>query len=129
MFDLTFLLAFQKIKHDRLVVACIDFGTHGSGLAFCVRNDYTKHNISKAYIQRWRSGAGITEKTPTTVLIKPNGKDFVSFGYEAEHDFSDMEPEERKKHYLFRQFKMILYKNPVSNSLHEVALMIFNMES
>ncbi|XP_078325244.1 heat shock 70 kDa protein 12A-like isoform X3 [Crassostrea virginica] len=99
------------IKHERLVVAAIDFGTYGSGFALCTRADYKK-DCGKIYVQTWNSGTSITNKAPTTVLIKPNGKDYISFGYEAERDYLDMEPDEQKKHYLFRQFKMKLFKNP-----------------
>lgn len=95
------------------MVAAIDFGTYGSGFALCTRADYKK-DCGKIYVQTWNSGTSITNKAPTTVLIKPNGKDYISFGYEAERDYLDMEPDEQKKHYLFRQFKMKLFKNPVS---------------
>ncbi|XP_061164137.1 heat shock 70 kDa protein 12A-like [Saccostrea echinata] len=98
------------IKHDRLVVAAIDFGTYGSGFALCTRSDYKKDR-NKIFVHTWNSGTAITNKAPTTVLIKPNGRDYVSFGYEAERDFVDMDPSEQKKHYLFRQFKMKLFNN------------------
>ncbi|XP_062569122.1 heat shock 70 kDa protein 12A-like [Saccostrea cucullata] len=102
------------IKHDRLVVAAIDFGTYGSGFALCTRSDYKKDR-NKIFVHTWNSGTAITSKAPTTVLIKPNGKDYVSFGYEAERDFVDMDPSEQKKHYLFRQFKMKLFNNAELN--------------
>jgi hypothetical protein len=104
---------FQNIKHDRLVVAAIDFGTYGSGFALCTRADY-KRDRNKIFVHTWNSGTAITNKAPTTVLMKPNGKDYISFGYEAERDFVDLDPEDQKKHYLFRQFKMKLFNNPVS---------------
>ncbi|XP_048774519.2 heat shock 70 kDa protein 12A-like isoform X2 [Ostrea edulis] len=102
---------YLNIKHDRLVVAAIDFGTYGSGFALCTRADYKKDR-NKVFVHTWNSGTAITNKAPTTVLMKPNGKDYISFGYEAERDFVDMEPADQKKHYLFRQFKMKLFNDP-----------------
>ena len=103
----------QAIKHDKLVVAAIDFGTHGSGFALCTRDIYKK-DPTKIYCHTWNSGTTITYKAPTSVLLKPDGT-LLSFGYEAEREYSDLaNDEERKKHYLFRQFKMKLFNDPVS---------------
>lgn len=96
-----------------MVVAAIDFGTFGSGFALCIYADY-KRDPNKISVHTWNSGTAITNKAPTTVLINPNGKDCLSFGYDAEREFVDLEPAEQKKHYLFRQFKMKLFSNPVS---------------
>ena len=104
---------FKGVKHKRMVVAAIDFGTHGSGFALCSKADYIKDR-NKIFAQTWNSGTRMTDKAPTTVLIDPNGKDSISFGYEAEREYLDMEPEEQRKHYLFRQFKMKLFNNAVS---------------
>lgn len=98
-------------RHQRLVVAAIDFGTFGSGFALCIYADY-KRDPNKISVHTWNSGTAITNKAPTTVLINPNGKDCLSFGYDAEREFVDLEPAEQKKHYLFRQFKMKLFSNP-----------------
>lgn len=96
-----------------MVVAAIDFGTFGSGFAFCTVADY-KRDPNRISVHTWNSGTDITNKATTTVLINLNGKGCMSFGYDAEREFVDLEPAEQKKHYLFRQFKMKLLSNPVS---------------
>ena len=53
-------------------------------------------------------------KAHTTLLMMPNGKDYKSFGNKAESDYLELTREEQKKHYLFRQFKMMLFNNQVS---------------
>ena len=65
------------------MVAAIDFGTHGSGLVFCFKADYHKDYRK---IQLINAGSSIT-KIPTSVLMGPNGKNFVSVGEEAETKF------------------------------------------
>ncbi|KAK3100458.1 hypothetical protein FSP39_020422 [Pinctada imbricata] len=100
----------EEIKHEKLVVAAIDFGTHGSGFAFCTRSNY--RNKQKIDYQTWNSGTSLTYKAPTSVLLKPDGT-FQSFGYDAERDYNDLDSDEdRRTHYLFRQFKMTLFKDP-----------------
>lgn len=74
---------FQGQKHERLVVAAIDLGTFGSGFALCTLADY-KRDPTKISVHTWNSETAITNKEPTTVLINPNGKDCMSFGYNAE---------------------------------------------
>lgn len=91
----------------------MDIGTHGSGIALCTLENY-KSGQNRILVKSWNSGSTITEKAPTSVLMSPNGKDFISFGYDAESEFFDLDPVEQKKHYLFRKFKMQLFNNKVS---------------
>ncbi|KAK3099850.1 hypothetical protein FSP39_010738 [Pinctada imbricata] len=101
----------KGIKHNKLVVAAIDFGTHGSGFALCTRDVYKK-DPTKIYCHTWNSGTTITYKAPTSVLLKPEGT-LHSFGYDAEREYNDLDSDDdRKKHYLFRQFKMKLFNDP-----------------
>ena len=100
---------FQGFRHGWLMVAAIDFGTHTSGLAFCFTNDYCKGYRSHSINLGTR-----THKIPTTVLMQPNGKTYVSVGEEAEIKFIAMDIEEQKKYYLFKEFKMILFDTKVS---------------
>nr|XP_034300349.1 heat shock 70 kDa protein 12A-like isoform X2 [Crassostrea gigas] len=87
-----------------------------SGFAVVTYADYLK-DPNKIGVNTWNSGTTITSKTPTTVLINPNGKDCMSFGYDAEREFVDLEPSEQRKHYLFRLFKMkLFYKSDLSVS-------------
>ena len=106
-------LHFQRSEHDRMFVAAIDFGTHGSGFAVCTRANYKK-DCNKIYIHQWKSGTTITCKAPTTVLMQPGDQHCISFGYEAEEEYLNMNLEDQKKHYFFRQFKMGLFKTAVS---------------
>ena len=65
-------------------------------------------------MKHWNSGSGtlVTEKTPTVVLIKPDGKTFEAFGYEAENRFKELvENGEQEGFYYFKRFKMTLNKN------------------
>lgn len=96
---------------EHIVVVAIDFDTTYSGYAFSFRSDFLKDktdHLNKIYTDNWNSGNLLSEKTPTTLLLDKEKK-FVSFGYDAENDYSRMSEEERKEHYYFRRFKMMLY--------------------
>ncbi|XP_052703243.1 heat shock 70 kDa protein 12A-like isoform X2 [Crassostrea angulata] len=96
---------------DHIVVVAIDFGTTYSGYAYSFRSDFIKYetdHLNKIHINNWNCGDLMSEKTPTTLLLDKN-KEFVSFGYAAENDYSSMTEEKRKEHYYFRRFKMMLY--------------------
>ena len=62
------------------VVAAIDFGTTYSGYAF----SFTRDPDSIHMMRKWEGGdpGVINQKTPTTLLLKPNGE-FHSFGFGA----------------------------------------------
>ena len=94
------------------MVAAIDFGTTFSGWAYCFKHDFDQLNI---YAKDWNNGNHISTKTPTTVLIKPDGKTFVAFGYDAEDIYAKLCTEDRhKEYYYFCRFKMLLHNKHVS---------------
>ncbi|XP_065925054.1 heat shock 70 kDa protein 12A [Magallana gigas] len=102
-------MAYKTRNH--IVVVGIDFGTTYSGYAYSFRSDFIKDktdHLNKIYTNNWNCGDLMSEKTPTTLLLDKNKK-FVSFGYDAENDYSRKTEEERKEHYYFRRFKMALY--------------------
>ncbi len=96
-------------KH--FVVAAIDFGTTYSGYAF----SFTRDPDSIHMMRKWEGGdPGVSnQKTPTTLLLKPNGE-FHSFGFGARDFYHDLEEAEAKKWYYFEKFKMNLHSNQVS---------------
>lgn len=98
--------------HDsHFVVAAIDFGTTYSGYAFSfIRDPDSIHMMHK-----WEGGdPGVTnQKTPTTLLLKPNGE-FHSFGFTARDFYHDLEESEARKWYYFEKFKMTLHSSQVS---------------
>ncbi|XP_060578574.1 heat shock 70 kDa protein 12B-like [Ruditapes philippinarum] len=92
-----------------LLVVAFDFGTTYSGYAFSLRDKPLNVQTN----QGWIAGSDqlISLKTPTCVLLDPNGQ-FDSFGYEAENHFATLaEDNEHIGWRLFRRFKMILHKN------------------
>ena len=97
-------------KH--FVVAAIDFGTTYSGYAF----SFTRDPDSIHMMRKWEGGdPGVSnQKTPTTLLLKPNGE-FHSFGFGARDFYHDLEEQEAKKWYYFEKFKMQLHSNQVSD--------------
>ena len=99
-------------KH--FVVAAIDFGTTYSGYAF----SFTRDPDSIHMMRKWEGGdPGVSnQKTPTTLLLKPNGE-FHSFGFGARDFYHDLEEVEAKKWYYFEKFKMSLHSNQVRNNV------------
>ena len=99
-------------KH--FVVAAIDFGTTYSGYAF----SFTRDPDSIHMMRKWEGGdPGVSnQKTPTTLLLKPNGE-FHSYGFGARDFYHDLEEVEAKKWYYFEKFKMSLHSNQVHNVL------------
>ena len=98
-------------QHGSLVVVAIDFGTTFSGYAF----SFTRDSSSIHMMRRWEGGdPGVTnQKTPTTLLLKPNGT-FHSFGFGARDFYHDLDASEAKKWYYFDKFKMTLHGSEVS---------------
>ncbi len=95
-------------KH--FVVAAIDFGTTYSGYAF----SFTRDPDSIHMMRKWEGGdPGVNnQKTPTTLLLKPNGE-FHSFGFSARDYYHDLEESEAKRWYYFEKFKMSLHSSQV----------------
>lgn len=93
-----------------MIVGAIDFGTTYSGWAYSFLHDIER-DPTKAYVKVWHSGSGtlVTEKAPTCLLIRPDGKTLDAFGYEAENKYRELiDKEEHGRYYYFRRFKMIL---------------------
>ncbi|XP_071124508.1 heat shock 70 kDa protein 12A-like [Mytilus edulis] len=100
-----------EIKHNKLIVAAIDFGTTYSGYAFCTRDDYSKNpDDPKMGVREWSEGSYKTTKAPTCVLFTPEQK-FDSFGYDAMSKFrTNSDKKDYSKWYYFEHFKMMLFK-------------------
>ena len=100
----------SESTESHFVVAAIDFGTTYSGYAF----SFTRDPESIHIMRKWEGGdPGVTNhKTPTTLLLKPNG-DFHSFGFGARDVYHDLEEAEAKKWYYFEKFKMTLHSSQV----------------
>jgi hypothetical protein len=64
-------------------------------------------------VKEWCSGSQnlITEKTPTCVLVKPDGETLEAFGYEAENRYTELVDNDKHRDYFyFKKFKMMLNK-------------------
>ncbi|XP_060582170.1 heat shock 70 kDa protein 12B-like isoform X2 [Ruditapes philippinarum] len=93
---------------DSAIVAAIDFGTTYSGCAYSLRANFDA-DPAKAFTKKWNSGTGITVKTPTSILIEPDGKTVKAFGYEAEDEYENLAAnDEHKDYFYFERFKMSL---------------------
>ncbi|XP_053400255.1 heat shock 70 kDa protein 12B-like [Mercenaria mercenaria] len=93
----------------RLLVGAIVFGTTFSSWAFSFKHDYERDH-TKATVKMWNSGTLTTEKTPTCLLLKPDGT-FDAFGYDAESRYRELADNNDHMHYyFFRHFKMSLFK-------------------
>ena len=98
------------------MVGAIDFGTTFSGWAYSFIHEF-ESEPTKVTVKQWNSGSGtlVTEKTPTSALISPNGKTLVGFGYDAENKYKELaENEEHREYYYFKRFKMALNKEVIS---------------
>ncbi|KAK3578318.1 hypothetical protein CHS0354_004228 [Potamilus streckersoni] len=94
-----------------LLVAAIDFGTTYSGWAFSFKHEYDT-DPTRIIAKQWFGGPLVSMKAPTTVLIKPDGRTFDSFGYDAESKYSELASDDNNEHkrwYYFRRFKMMLH--------------------
>lgn len=92
-------------------VAAIDFGTTYSGYAFSFRSNPDSIHVNSC----WHAGTGglMSIKTPTCVLLKPDGE-FDSFGYTAENRYySLVERQQHTEWRLFQRFKMMLLAEQV----------------
>ncbi|XP_052778299.1 heat shock 70 kDa protein 12B-like [Mya arenaria] len=92
-----------------LLVASIDFGTTYSGWAFSFRHEF-ESDPTKVSAKNWSGGQLVSQKGPTCVLIRPDGKTLEEFGYEAENKYAELAMDEcHKPWYYFRRFKMKLF--------------------
>ena len=91
-----------------IFVVAIDFGTTYSGYAFASRPD-VETDPPKINTNTWQGSTLLSLKAPTAVLLDEN-KELVSFGYDAENQFSDLlSDNEHQAHFYFHQFKMLLH--------------------
>ena len=91
-----------------IFVVAIDFGTAYSGYAFASKQDFASHP-PKYSTSSWQGSKLLSLKAPTAVLLDEN-KELVSFGYDAENQFSDLlSDNEHQAHFYFHQFKMLLH--------------------
>ena len=107
-----------KINLDpKLAVAAIDFGTTYSGYAFAFTHDNfgDKANPDKIFVSNWENegGSGMYAKTPTCLLLDPDGN-LHSFGNAAMEKYSSLtDDNEHHDWYFFWQFKMVLHQDEV----------------
>lgn len=102
----------SKVSEDSdiFVVGAIDFGTTYSGWAFSFPRDFERAP-TKAYSKHWSGGPRVTEKTPTCLLVNPDGKTVAAFGYEAEDKYVELvRKNENEDYFYFKKFKMALNK-------------------
>jgi hypothetical protein len=93
---------------NSIFVAAIDFGTAYSGYAFASKPDFAS-DPPKYSTSCWQGSKLLSLKAPTAVLLDEN-KELVSFGYEAENQFSDLlSVDEHQAYFYFHQFKMLLH--------------------
>jgi hypothetical protein len=121
-----------SLTEDYLFVAAIDFGTKYSGYACSSRNDFKMDPLKIVGNQAWNGGGRrhLSLKIPTCLLLDDK-EEFVSFGYEAENNYTDTVMDNKQNEYFFFQhFKMQLYKNKVNNlcNLIKIASLICSKE-
>ena len=93
---------------NSIFVVAIDFGTAYSGYAFASKQDFAS-DPPKYSTSSWQGSKLLSLKAPTAVLLDEN-KELVSFGYEAENQFSELLSENgHKTYFYFHQFKMLLH--------------------
>ncbi|XP_052237389.1 heat shock 70 kDa protein 12B-like isoform X2 [Dreissena polymorpha] len=105
----------QAEKSDNcLLVAAIDFGTTYSGWGFSFNHDF-QTDPTHISTMNWSDGKTISQKGPTCILIKPDGKTIDTFGFEAEKRYSELiEKGEHTKWFYFHRFKMMLWNKPIN---------------
>ncbi|XP_060552835.1 heat shock 70 kDa protein 12B-like [Ruditapes philippinarum] len=97
-------------KGNSLVVAALDFGTTYSSWAFSFKHEYEMEPTKVTAKQWYGFESAVSLKAPTSILIKPDGETFHSFGFEAETDYASLAEENQHKDYFyFQRFKMQLY--------------------
>lgn len=98
------------MSDEVLLVGAIDFGTTYSGWAFSNSDDF-EDDPTNPYVQRWRCGKHSFQKTPTCVLVNPDGKTVEAFGFEAEDKYIDLVAKgTHEDYFFFKRFKMALNK-------------------
>uniref|UniRef100_A0AAU0MT83 Heat shock protein family A member 12 variant X6 n=1 Tax=Urechis unicinctus TaxID=6432 RepID=A0AAU0MT83_UREUN len=97
--------SFQNKSH--LLVAAIDFGTTYSGYAFSA---VSKKDDIRVYTD-WGNVVAVpsAQKTPTVVLMRNEGNKCLAFGYDALHDYSELDEDEIDGYSIYQKFKMSLH--------------------
>ena len=95
-----------------IAVVAIDFGTTYSGFTFAFNHKEGKGGIhmNKAW---GHDQGGATLKTPTSLLLRPDGQ-FDSFGHEADEKYANFVCGEDREYLYVKQFKMTLHKSEVN---------------
>ncbi|XP_060556060.1 heat shock 70 kDa protein 12A-like [Ruditapes philippinarum] len=97
-----------KLAPETIMVASLDLGTTYSGWAYSFLSDFIS-DPRKISVRNWNAGSILTPKTPTCLLVKPDGKTIEAFGYEAENKYRELiEDNMHASYYFFRRFKMTL---------------------
>lgn len=98
------------MSEDTKVVGAIDFGTTYSGWAFLFEDGF-KNEPTNPFVRHWPCGRHMVEKTPTCILVNPDGITAAAYGYDAENQYIKLaERGEHEEFYFFKQFKMKLSK-------------------
>ena len=107
-----------SLDESYLIVVAIDFGTTYSGYAFSFKSKPNDIKMNK----NWGAELSCESyKAPTCVMTNPDGS-FHSFGYNAENNYNQLDPEEDEiggptGYNLYRNFKMLLHSQ-VSEYFH-----------
>ena len=123
---------------QKLLVAAIDIGTTYSGYAFSFAHEQTGNEADpdRIHVNTWENEGGSRTyfKTPSCLLLFPNGK-LDCFGNEALEKYKTLE--EDKKHrdfYFFREFKMTLHQEEVclrktkKTSCSNIRIILYSLE-
>lgn len=108
---------FEPKLEPKLLVSAIDIGTTYSGYAFTFSHDQVGKDANPDHIMtsNWvnEGGSRLYEKTPTCLLLDPDGN-LHSFGSAAMEKYSSLtDDDEHHDWYFFWQFKMILHQEEV----------------
>ncbi|XP_052284848.1 heat shock 70 kDa protein 12A-like isoform X2 [Dreissena polymorpha] len=94
-----------------LVVASLDFGTTYSGWAYSFTHEF-QQDPTQIKSKHWNADQFMSNKAPTCVLIRSDGKTVDAFGYEAEDKYAKLsQKNEHKDWYYFKHFKMKLFES------------------
>lgn len=99
-------------NRQRSVTVAIDFGTTYSGFGFAEANVLGESGIQ--VFRGWGRGQGFSfYKTPTSVLLAPDGN-FSKFGHAAAEAYAKHLAKGNNKDFIyFERFKLVLYNTKV----------------
>ncbi|VDI77972.1 Hypothetical predicted protein [Mytilus galloprovincialis] len=105
------------LSTDYKFVVAFDIGTTYSAYAYAEK-DFKNNQIKITCNKQWNSGQYnlTTMKTPTSVLLDKDGE-LMEFGYKAENKYAELVEEGARDFYLFRRFKLDLYKNTPTSKM------------